>query len=143
MDFSRTPHVRIYTAVSPTAKLWGFYGRLLMEQLVKAADRAGVIPLVPELREGDVARAVAFAIGCPDVEWVAEHLPKLLADEAVAQSDDGEVLVVTKYHEAQYCKGDKGTNNKMSDRKIKDTRAAIEAGYIAAPEWYRDREATG
>ncbi len=143
MDFSQNPHVRIYTTVTPTAKLWGFYGRVLMEQLVKAADRAGVIPLVPELRERDLSNAVAFAIECPDVEWVTEHLPKLLADEAVVESDDGAVLVVTKYHEAQYSNVEKSLSNKLSESKRKDTQAAVEAGYIEAPEWYTEREETG
>ena len=152
MDFSREPFVKIFTTVSPTARLWGFHGRQLMDALVKVADKAGIIDLPEELRE-DLAAAVASVLGCPDVAWVREHLPKLMehgsAEEIVGESmsttgvDDGvepHYLVLTRYHEAQYGGVSKTLSNAMSDRKRKDTDRAIELGIIEPPFWWTEQE---
>lgn len=152
MDFTKEPHVRIYTTVSPTARLWGFFGRALMDQLVKAADRAGVIELPEELK-GDLPAAVASAIHCPNTTWMREWLPKIMehgaARHVVIENDDEDgpeeahYLVLTRYHEAQYATISKTLSNTMSERKRKDTERAIELGIIEPPFWWTDREEEG
>ncbi len=145
MDFSRTPYVKIYSGVSPTSTLWGFFGRMLMDALVKAADRAGVIDLPPELR-GDLHAAVASILGCPDVAWVREHLPKIMEHGSVVHitldGDDGdaEYLVLMRYHEGQYANMDPSFSTMWSKRKRRDTERAIDLGLIEAPFWWREKE---
>lgn len=103
MDFSNEPYVRIYTTITPTAKSWGFFGRCLMDALIRHADRAGVIELEGELVDLSVPMAVAVAVGCPDVAWVETHLPSLVETGSVVfvEHEDGTYLFLPKYFEAQ------------------------------------------
>jgi hypothetical protein len=147
MDFTREPFVKIYTTVSPKARLWGFHGRQLMNALIVAADKAGVIDLPAELRE-DLPAAVASVLGCPDAAWVREHLPKIMehksVEEMIGEPDDDGVephyLVINRYHEGQYGGVSKTLSNAMSERKRKDTDRAIELGIIEPPFWWTEKE---
>lgn len=139
MDFTNTSYVRIYVPPSPTGRLWGFFGRMLMDELIKRSDRAGVIELAPELAE-DLAAAVAVAIDCPDVDFVREHLPKLTSHGAAVQK--GHYLVLPRYHEGQYATAHRNQRTKDSRAKLADTERAIALGLIKSPRWYLDRQAT-
>lgn len=139
MDFSREPFVRIYTGVTPTARTWGFWGRVLMDELVKHADKAGVVELPGELQE-DLPVAVASVVGCEDIEWIRKYLPKLLDHGAAQVRGEGQYLVLTRYHEAQYSNVDSNFSNTCSRRKKRDTERAIELGLIAPPFWWTERE---
>lgn len=138
MDFSRSRSVHIYSEVTPTRRLWGFFGNCLWDQLVKHADRAGVLAL-PEELQGDLPAAVASVIGCDDAQWVRQYLPKLMEHGSLDVSSDGSVLVLRNYHDAQYGGIDKAFSTRESERKMKDTRRAIEAGYIEPPSWWLER----
>lgn len=141
MDFTKEPHVRIFTTVSPTARTWGFFGRMLMDALIKAADRAGVVDLAPEL-VGDLPRAVASAIHCEDIEWVRTHLPRLMEGPVPAVELRKEVyLVLPRYHEGQYSNIDPLFSTAASRRKFRDTERAIHLGIIEMPFWMKpDKE---
>ena len=151
MNFSRTPYVRIYTETSDTGKLLGFFGRALMDALIKAANRAGVLKLSAELTPStrrkklqaeEITHAVAVAIGCPDHDFVLKHLP-LIMQVGAAETRGPTVLVLPRYHEAQYALIDKSHSSMESERKTRDTREAIENGWIEAPAWWVARERTG
>lgn len=147
MDFSRTPHVRIYTEYSDTGKLFGFFGRALMDALIKHANRAGILKLSTELlprtkrkklRAEEISHAVAVAIDCPDPNFVRENLPLLLQLEAVRCV--APVLVLPRYHEGQYTTIHRSLSTAESNRKRQDTEEAIEAGWIEPPQWWLARE---
>ena len=141
MDFSNTFHVRIYTEITPTAKLWGFFGRMLMDALVQSTDRAGVIALADELRE-DPEAALAVAIDCPDVQFVRDHLPQLLLRGSVRWTKDGEALVVENYHMAQYGNMQAKLSRRLLVAKRRATERAIEQGWIEPPFWWDDTDDT-
>lgn len=143
MDFETEPFVKIYTTETPTVRYWGFWGTVLMEQLVKKANRAGVISLPTALRE-DLSAAVAAIVGCGSehIEWVRKYLPPLLEHGAVREVEDetGKYLVITRYHEAQYSGIDPKFSKKWSAQKLKDTDDAIEANRIEPPTWWKALE---
>lgn len=132
MDYTRASFVKIYTEIRPTARLFGFHGRMLMEQLVKSANRAGVLKLPEELLE-DIPAAVASVIECPDVPWVEEHLPKILRHGSVEIK--GEHLILRNYHSAQYSPVHNSQSTKASKAKTNQTVEAVEAGLIEVPFW--------
>jgi hypothetical protein len=143
MDFESEPFVKIYTAESPTVRYWGFWGAILMEQLVKKANRAGVLEIPAALHdEKDLAPAVAGVIGCghDGVDWVRKHLPSLLDHGAliVIEGTDGKkYLVITRYHDAQYSSIDTRFSKRWSVQKIKETGEAIDLGIIEPPFWWK------
>lgn len=128
MDFSNEPYVRIYTTVTPNGRVWGFWGRVLMDELVKHADRAGVIDL-PESLLDDLPTAVASVIGCEDIEWVRKYLPKLMAkpDPSLVLCKK-KYLFLPRYNEAQYSPRSPAFSVKMSQKKTKDMDRARELG---------------
>jgi hypothetical protein len=132
MDFSREESVKIYRTDSATARVWGFFGSVLMHEIVRRADRAGVIYL-PEL--SDLFVSVAAALDCPDVKFIADNLPKLLMHGAVRHQDDA--LIVEKYHEAQYTVQATTVSSAVSKRKRKDVQKAIDKGLINPPFWWK------
>ena len=147
MDFDSEPFVKIYTTETPTVRYWGFWGTVLMEQLVKKSNRAGVVALpFSTLNEsGDYAPAIASVIGCGQgsVDWVREHLPPLLEHGSVRHvvgKDEEHYLVLTRYHEGQYGGIEPKASKKFSAQKIKDTDDAIENGLIDPPFWHRSIE---
>lgn len=143
MDFESEPFVKIYTTESPTVRYWGFWGAVLMEQLVKKANRAGVLEVPQALfDEEDLAPAVAGLIGCghDSVDWVRKHLPGLLDHGAlsiVVARDDKRYLVITRYHEAQYNGVGQKFSKRWSAQKIRETELAIELGIIESPFWWK------
>jgi len=143
MEFHNEPFVRIYTTVSPTARLWGFFGRCLMDQLVKAADRAGVIDL-PEELAADLPAAVASLIHCEDTAWVRKYLPKIMEHGSVAHAerDGSHYLVIPRYHDGQYCNMGGAQSKRNYESKKRDTERAISLGLIEAPE-VEPEQATG
>ncbi len=134
MEFGNEPFVRIYTTVSPTARLWGFFGRCLMDQLVKVADRAGVIDLPAELAD-DLDAAVASVIHCPDTSWIREYLPKLMEHGSVVhrEVEGSHYLVVPRYHEAQYCKSSVAQSKRNYEAKKRAIERATALGLIESP----------
>ncbi len=145
MDFGNEHSVRIYPKVSPTARLWGFFGRCLMDQLVKTADRAGVIDLPDELVD-DLHAAVASTIHCPEVDWVRNFLPKLMEHGAVIHREvEGKhYLVLPRYYEAQYCKINTTASKRASDAKKRDVERATSLGLIELPNTEpQPQQATG
>ena len=138
MDFENEPFVKIYTTETPTVRYWGFWGTVLMEQLVKKANRAGVISLPTALGE-DLCAAIAGIIGSgqENIDWVRKYLPGLLEHGAVQEGEDanGKYLVLTRYHEAQYKGIDPKFSKKWSAQKLKDTEEAVESKRIASPFW--------
>lgn len=139
MNFSEEPHVRIYTTVSPTSRTWGFFGRMLMDALVKVSDSAGVIELPEELLE-DLPTAVASVLACPDVEWVEKYLSKLMTGPRPSvELRQERFLVLPRYIEAQYAKVSPNCSARMSRKKSKDIAQAVESGLIDAP----DQQKTG
>lgn len=137
MDFSREPYVRIYPGVGKTSQQWGFFGRQLMDALVRDADRAGVLELDATMVADSLEAAVAAALRCPDPAWVGEHLPKLIDHGAVVLVKE-HYLIVMRYHEAQYEGTHSSTTTLLSRRKKRDTERAIELGLISPPQWYLD-----
>jgi hypothetical protein len=141
MDFENEPFVKIYTNETPTVRYWGFWGTVLMEQLVKKANRAGVIELPGDLSH-DLCAAVAGIIGCGSehIEWVRKYLPSLLDHGAVTEieENDTKYLVLSRYHEAQYGGVDVKFSKRWSAQKQKETEAAVEAGVIEPPFWWKD-----
>ena len=140
MDFSTEPYVKIYSRETPTARYWGFWGVVLMEQLVKKANRAGVVALPQALvEEGDLAAAIAGVIGCgqDSVEWVRKYLPPLLEHgalrEAIGPDEETTYLVLTRYHEAQFGGMDTKFSKRWSAQKLKDTEEAVALGIIDQP----------
>lgn len=144
MDFEREPFVKIYTTETPTVRYWGFWGTVLMEQLIKKANRAGVIELPGEKEQlgADLATAVAAVIGCgqDSVEWVRKYLPALLEHRAVeeVQGETHRYLVLTRYHEGQYSGVEPKFSKRCSYQKQRDTDQAIAAGIIKPPFWHSD-----
>lgn len=139
MDFCTTPSVKIYTDLSPTAKLWGFFPVALMRTLVCESDAAGVLELDERLAQEDLHAAVALAIKCPDVEWVRVHLPKLLADGAVEVRRE-RYLVLPRYLEGQYSSTHPSLSQAMSRRKYRDVRRAVSLGLVERPCWIEEEE---
>lgn len=136
MDFSNEPYVRIYTTITPTGRAWGFFGRCLMDQLIRAADRAGVIDLDPELSDLSLEMAVAVAIECGDTEWVKRHLPSLMATDSVqVMTHDGRTyLFLPKYIEAQTTNQSKSQSSRNYNEKRKALKRASELGFIDVEE---------
>lgn len=136
MDFSNEPYVRIYTTVTPTARSWGFFGQCLMDALIRHADRAGVIDLESELVDLSVEMAVAVAVGCPDVAWVAEHLPSLIKTGSVHVVKHGEdtYLFLPRYFEAQTATQSTGQSNRNYSAKRKARERAERLGLLAPEE---------
>lgn len=132
MDFQNERHVRIYPAVTETTRAWGFWGRVLMDQLVKSADLAGVVDLDPNVAHDDLGAAVAFAIGCPDPVWVSERLPLLLEDGAVVVQDNS--LFLPRYFEGQYSTTSASLSRKQYDRKKRDLQRARDLGLVPLSE---------
>ena len=132
MDFSNEPYVRIYTTITPTGRAWGFFGRCLMDQLIRVADRAGVIDLDPELADLSLDMAVAVAIECGEPEWVKQHLPSLMATDSVrVMEHDGCVyLFLPKYIEAQTTNQSKSQSSRNYNEKRKAMKRAAEMGFI-------------
>lgn len=110
----------------------------MWDQLVKHADRAGVIDLPEELRD-DLPAAVASVIGCDDAQWVRNYLPKVMEHGSLEKSRDGSALVLCNYHAAQYGGVDKKFSTQESARKMNDTRRAIDNGHIEPPDWWKER----
>lgn len=126
MDFPNEAYVRIYPRVTPTAKMYGFFGRRLLHALIENANRAGVISLPP----GDLFRAVAAMIDCPDVDWVAQHLPVLTEGADPPVVVEGTYLVLPRYRAAQYSTTTPACTSRMSRRKKADFKEAAELGLI-------------
>lgn len=139
MDYPNTPHVRIHTDITPTGRYLGFFGRCLMDQLLKTCNRAGILKLPGELKDDPYA-AVAVAIDCPDVEWVREYLPRLEARSSVRWVDDKRILVLPNYHEGQYSTINGPLASRLSKQKFADTEEAMEHGWIEKPQWLIDHE---
>lgn len=135
MDYTNASYVRIYTDVSTKATTYGFFGRALMDSLVKFADRAGVMEL-PEDLVGDLPTAVASVIGCDDVEWVEQYLPRLMKGphasvelHRIVDKSDGvekSVLWLPRYIDAQYSGTNASFSTKMSRKKTADIARATE-----------------
>lgn len=138
MDFSNTPHVLVHTEISPTGHYLGFFGRCLVDQLLKCCNRAGVLILPEELRD-DPPAAVAVAISCPDIDWVRVHLPRLLEREVVALSKDGAALILPRYHDGQYGNMSPSLMSRMSRMKYVDTEFALKKRWIRRPRWYKEK----
>lgn len=142
MDFSDEPSVKIYTTETLTVRSWGFWGTVLMEQLVKKANRAGVIELDGDmLKSMGLPSVVAAVIGCGqnEVAWVEEYLPCVLEHGSVQQIEGKSgkpYLVVTRYHEAQYGKVGNKLSKRLSAQKLRDTEAAGREGLIDKPRWW-------
>ncbi len=100
-----------------------------MHELVRKADRAGVIFLPEDLKD-DLPAAVSVMIDCPDVDWVREHLPKLMDHGAVVLSEDGHRLILTRYCAAQYAGISTALSKKMSERKQREMAEALDRGDI-------------
>lgn len=139
MDFASEPFVKIYTNETPTVRYWGFWGTVLMEQLIKKANRAGVIQL-PSALNGDLPAAVASVVGCghEEIDWVRKYLPALMEHGAVREvALEGEkYLIITRYHEGQYGGIDTKFSKKWSAQKLKETEDAILSGVIESPFWW-------
>lgn len=129
MDFSNEPYVRIYTSVTPRSRLYGFWGRVLMDELVKHSDRAGVIDLPEEFLD-DLPMAVASVIGCDDVEWVRKHLPKLMLDPSPSVVQKDRYLLIPRYRDAQYGTTHPKMSAKLSRKKKADIERAEGLGLI-------------
>src|SRR5690606_20237940 len=106
VNFSDEDFVRIYVRFSATARIWGFFGRMLMDAMVKAADPAGIVWLPEDVELlDDRFLALASVLECPDVGWVREHLPKIEEHGAVIyeQLEDGRhYFFIPRYYSAQY-----------------------------------------
>jgi hypothetical protein len=112
-----------------------------MHELIRKANRAGILTLPSELLH-DIPSAVAAAIDCPDLRWVREHWPVVFEHGAI--EIHGESLVLSNYHVAQYSTIEPNTSSTMSARKLKETKAAVEAGLIEEPnERWRRTDAVG
>lgn len=139
MDFENEPFVKIYTTETPTVRYWGFWGTVLMEQLIKKANKAGVIELPSSLLEDDdLVPAIASIIGCgQDIEWVRKHLSGLMEQsiKRVVGNDGRSFLVISRYHDGQYGGIDPKFSKRWSAQKIKDTEEALENGLIEPPFW--------
>lgn len=128
MEFSDEQYVRIYTGISDSGRIHGFFGRVLLEQLIKSADRAGVVELSESLVES-LPVAVAAAVGCPDVAFVAEHLPKLLADPSPSVVfREPRYLVIPRYIEAQTCPASRRHSYVLSRDRTRAYERAQEIG---------------
>lgn len=133
MDFSNEPYVRIYTTITPTARSWGFFGRCLMDALIRHADRAGVIELQGELCDLSVEIAVAVAIDCPEVSWVEQHLPALLRTDSVrvVKHEGAAYLFLPRYFEAQTATQSKEQSNRNYGAKRRARDRAVQIGLLA------------
>lgn len=127
MHFEEERSVRIYPNVTPTTVLWGFWGRVLMDELCKAADPVGVVELPAELLD-DVPSAVAAVIGCREVEWIREHLPSLCERGSVVVHQ--RFLVLPKFCHAQYSTPSPSNQARMKRAKHKALERAREAGLL-------------
>jgi len=137
MDFSSANYVKIYTDTSAQGVVLGFFGRALMTEIIKSANKAGVLSL-DSTEIPDISAQVAAAIDCPHVDFVEEHLPKLIMFCAVIVLP--EALVIPKYHEAQYGNRCRQAQSRSSQRKIADTQAAIDLEIIDEPAWWQARK---
>ncbi len=126
MRFEDEPSIRAYLDVHPQAKLWGFFGQCLYLRLELAADRAGIVDL-PEALCADLPHAVAYVIGCEDVDWVAVYLPRLMdgPSPAVALKQD-RYLVLTSYCEAQFSSLTSAAAQRWSRKKQQDLQRAVD-----------------
>jgi hypothetical protein len=130
MRFEDEPAIRSYPEVHPLAPLWGFFGQCLYQRLELTADRAGVIDLPAALCQ-DLPRAVAFAVGCDDVEWVARYLPRLMdGPNPAAVIKQDHYLVLTSYCDAQYSSLTGAAAQRWSGKKQQDLQRAVEMQLI-------------
>lgn len=127
--YESTPYIRVFRDVHPMASLWGFFEQCLYQRLELVADYAGVLDL-PDVVRGDLSKGIAMLIGCSDPDWVAAHLPKLMAepDPAVVhvEIDGKHYLVLTSYREAQNRnQGNAASGRKTRKRQRDHQRAAL------------------
>lgn len=105
-----------------------------MDELVKHADRAGIIEL-PEEYVSDLPTAVAAVIGCDDPDWVAKHLPKLMREpNAAAVLKKGKYLVLPRYCAAQYSTISAAASSRAHRGKVRALERAIELGLLEPEE---------
>ena len=130
MRYEEAPAIRAYVEVHPEAPLWGFFAQCLYLRLELAADRAGVIDL-PDGACDDLPRALAILIGCEDVAWVEQHLPRLMDGPRPAVAVNQErYLVLTSYCDAQYSSLTSAASQRWRRRKQLDLQRAVELQLI-------------
>jgi hypothetical protein len=94
MDYSDERYVRVYTRDTPTMKLLRWEGRMVLFELLRKVDRAGVI----DFGEEGPVEAVAAVTDIP-LEHVSVGLQRLLDRGCVVVKDRS--IVVLKFLEAQ------------------------------------------
>jgi hypothetical protein len=131
--YEDSAYIRVYEGVHPRARLWGFFGQCLYQRLELAADFAGVLE-IPEHAHGDLPSGVAMLIGCDDVEWVQQHLPKLMDGlrpaVVVEQREDQHFLVLTSYWEAQTMPKGNTRSARLTRKRQQDYQRAVERGLL-------------
>lgn len=115
----------------------GFFGRCLFEQIIKNANRAGILKLDAEMAAKDVAYAVAGAIYCDDhtqIKWVREHLPRLMDGPfpcvVLKVVNKQYFLVIPNYRKAQYTSLGGLLSARLSKQKRKDVEEAARLGLL-------------
>lgn len=129
MNFEDEEYVRLYCKDTVTVRKIGWEGRLVLWEIMRKVDLAGVLDLQAE---DDEVEAVASLIGVPE-EIVRVGLERL-ASRGVT-SHHGPNLVVTRFVEAQNAKrSDRLRAQEYRDRKRLETLAASNAQSQSAEE---------
>lgn len=115
----------------------GFFEDALYTELLRAANRAGVLDLPDELPPFlGIVSMICGPNGADDAQKLLEDCLSALIEKGKVRWSDDECLVICDYHESQYQRVD---DPEAARREAyADTKQAIDSGIIKPPFWWEE-----